>query len=130
MLLGRLRQRLREDRQLLDKNGDFINLAYDVCVFANLPPTCSGGGVGGGLLGGGNSEIFDLTLVANDGTWTLPTTLDHFLIKYQGEFSFEIPGTPDDDVGDDDIPEPSTLLLFATGLIVLGVLNRRRRWAA
>ncbi len=105
-----------------DIDGTFINLAYDVCVFANDPPTCTGGAVGGGLLGGGGNEVFNLTLTSLTN-WDEPFTLDHFIIKYQGDDSFEKPGTPG------EVPEPSTLLLFATGLLGLGVLARRRRTA-
>lgn len=43
-----------------------------------------------------------------------------------GGCGFGFLAVPDSNAGD-DIPEPSTLLLFGTGLIGLGILSRRRR---
>ena len=115
----------------VEDEGEFFNMfatdargfgsEFDACVFST---NCFAGSQQGGIPGGG-IDTFTMALVTSDGTYD--GTLDHFVIKFQGVASFQLPGTPCCSDPLLYVPEPSTLLLFGSGLLGLGVLARRRR---
>jgi hypothetical protein len=79
-----------------------------VCVYADQG--CPGGGYQN-LLQGGASDTVKLLLAGNFGS-TPSLTLSTFPIKFQGDLgSFEFGGTPV------VTPEPSSVLLFGSGLV-------------
>jgi hypothetical protein len=80
----------------------------EVCVFA--AQNCDGGAYPQ-LLQGGASDTVKLLLAGNFGS-TPSLTLSAFPIKFQGDLgSFEFGGTPV------VTPEPSSLLLFGSGIV-------------
>ncbi|HKJ23781.1 MAG TPA: cistern family PEP-CTERM protein [Myxococcota bacterium] len=94
----------------------------DVCIFA---AGCSGGSINSGLAAG-SSDSFQVTLTPESSDFSDGLTLAFFPIKFQTSAgSFEPPGgfTP-------PIPEPTSVLLYAAGVMVVGVGGQRRRRAA
>jgi PEP-CTERM motif-containing protein len=84
----------------------------EVCVFA--AQNCTGGAYNN-LLQSGTSDTFRLLLAGNFGT-TPTLTLSAFPIKFQGDLgSYEFGAT----VGGPPVvtPEPSSILLFGSGLV-------------
>lgn len=89
----------------------------DVCIFAQ---GCSGGAIGSGLAAG-EMDAFQITLTPVSTDFRAGVTLAFFPIKFQTSAgSFEPPGdfTP-------PIPEPSSVALYAIGLVVAGAGGRR-----
>jgi len=94
----------------------------DVCIFA---AGCSGGSINDGLAAGDTDSFqISLTPVSSDFS-DGGVTLAFFPIKFQTSAgSFEPPGglTP-------PIPEPTSVLLYAAGVLVVGVGGQRLRKA-
>jgi len=93
----------------------------DVCIFA---AGCSGGSVNDGLAAG-ETDSFQISLTPVSSDFSDGVTLAFFPIKLQTSAgSFEPPGdlTP-------PIPEPTSMLLYAAGLLVVGVGGQRIRKA-
>lgn len=94
----------------------------DLCAFSQ---NCSGGGVGGGLVGGGASDSMAIRLTADtSGAFAsgggLMTTLMAFPVKYQtDDGSFEPAGVA-------VVPVPAAVWLFVSGLMGLGITLRRK----
>lgn len=87
-------------------------------------------GTGASGVGEGESDTLVLTLMTDGNINDSGQTLQIFPIKYQGVGingeSFEFAGTVPDEPF--PVPEPSSLLLFGTGLIGLTFMVRRRRF--
>ncbi|MPZ20346.1 MAG: cistern family PEP-CTERM protein [Luteitalea sp.] len=91
----------------------------NLCAWAGN--NCSGGPVNDGLFGDGSSDTFRLLLGGSFGD-TPSVTLDTFAIKFQGDAgSFEFEGN-----GKEQVPEPTTLLLFGVALALSAPALRRR----
>jgi hypothetical protein len=89
----------------------------DVCIFA---AGCSGGSINSGLAAG-EMDTFQITLTPVSTDFRAGVTLAFFPIKFQSSAgSFEPPGefTP-------PIPEPTSMALYAVGLVVAGAGGRR-----
>lgn len=83
----------------------------DICIFTQ---NCTGGAFNSGLAPGDSDQIA-ISLVGDLSVGSL--TIFPTVIKFQGDIgSFEFT----------QIPEPSSLVLFFSGLLVLGYLGRRR----
>lgn len=119
------------DNAILD--GSLPNQFGDIEVCFTDGNTCSGGQSGGVTLG--NDGSFDIKLTFPVATTSV--TLSNFGVRYQSIDSSTLnlsgasgtgTGTPDDDGGGPptEVPEPSILFLFGSGL--LGLLYIRRRY--
>jgi hypothetical protein len=83
----------------------------DICIFAQ---NCTGGAFSAGLAPGASDQIM-ISLVGDLSVGSL--RIFPSVIKFQGDLgSFEF----------SQIPEPSSLLLFFSGLLGLGYFSRRR----
>jgi hypothetical protein len=99
--------------------GGFANI--DVCTFGG--PNCQGGGSGGVVPG--TSDVFQLIIFGNFSGGNV--ALSPFPIKFQTDGgSFEFGGSEGGGSGG-VIPEPGTVLLLGSGLIGIGLLQRRRQ---
>lgn len=100
--------------------GGFKNI--DICAFSGSK--CDGGGIKKGLQSGTDTS-FELALSTTTGN-LLSTGVDlsQFPVKFQTQTtSFEIGGTNSSTVP--STPEPSTLFLEGTGLLLILVLYRK-----
>lgn len=94
----------------------------DVCIFSQ---GCSGGDINSGLAAG-EMDSFQITLTPVSGDFSNGVTLAFFPIKFQSSAgSYEPPGsfTP-------MMPEPTSVALYAVGVLIVGTAGRRRFQAA
>ena len=75
-----------------------------------------------GPLGVADLLIFDVQFDVSGAVWSVQ--------PFQNSFPFQAPGGSGNLLVRASVPEPSTLALFAIGLVGLGYMTRRRRYRA
>ena len=120
----------------LDTNPSLPGFVINICAFAGN--NCAGGSQND-LLAAGSSDSFILDIAGSfgDGNDGQMVMLDSFGLKTQTNIdSYELPGTPgeecepDDPIcnpGGDPIPEPSTVVLFGSGMAGMGLWRWRNK---
>lgn len=108
-----------------DQYTNFPGLStVDVCVYT---AGCTGGNYNTGLVSG-ESDSMVLHLAAA-GDYSAGMTLSDFAVKFQGQDSYELAGSPGctrpDGCTPVDVPAPGTAFLLGLGLLGLASLRRR-----
>jgi len=127
-----------DDGNFVGSNGQLITAGGIGDDSSNPHPNCTGGGGDDEFYNLGEGNVLDSTAFLQNGDTFVsletrnPSNDDNvFFIAFTSTFAIdEVDGDPVDPDPTDpptNVPEPATLIIFALGLLMLGLVRRRRQ---